>query len=103
MSILNGMTLLYILLTVYILAVNFYSFRLIKTSRDDFEAGGEPSCRDGKLILAAVLGGATAIYVAMFAMRFRLGNLLLMIAMPVLAVLNIYCFYLGFRSVYLFL
>ena len=96
------MILLYVLLTVYILAVNFYAFRLVKVQRDEFEAGGDrPS--DGKLILAALLGGATAVYVSMFAMRFRLSNLLLMIAMPVLAVLNIYCFYLGFRSVWLFL
>ena len=96
------MVLLYILLTVYILAVNFYAFRLVKTQRDDFEAGGELGS-DGKLLLAALLGGATAVYVAMFAMRFRLGNLLLMVAMPVLAVLNFYCFYLGYRSVWTFL
>ena len=81
----------------------FYSFRLVKTQRDDFEAGGEANGQDGKLMLAAILGGATAIYCAMFALRFRLGNLLFMIAMPVLAVLNIYCFYLGFRSAWLFL
>ena len=97
------MTLIYILLTVYSLAVNFYAVRLVKTQRDDFEAGGEPCGKDGKLILTALLGGAAAIYFSMFAMRFRLGNLLLMIAMPVLAVLNVYCFYLGYRSVWLFL
>ena len=96
------MILLYILLTVYILAVNFYAFRLVKTQREDFEAGGEPS-GDGKLLLAALLGGAAAIYISMFAMRYRLGNLLLMIAMPVLAVLNVYGFYLGYRSVWMFL
>ena len=96
------MVLLYVLLTVYILAINFYAFRLVKTQREDFEAGGEPS-GDGKLLLAALLGGATAIYVSMFAMRYRLSNLILMIAMPVLAVLNVYAFYLGFRSVWMFL
>ena len=96
------MILLYILLTVYILAVNFYAFRLVKTQREDFEAGGEPT-GDVKLLLAAILGGAAAIYISMFAMRYRLGNLLLMIAMPVLAVLNVYAFYLGYRSVWMFL
>lgn len=95
------MILLYVLLSVYILAVNFYSFRLVKSQREEFESGGQPS-GDGKLILAAILGGATAVYISMFAMRFRLGNLLLMIAMPVLAVLNVYCFYMGFRSVWMF-
>ena len=97
------MTLLYILLSVYIIAVNFYAFRLVKSQRDDFVAGGETGGKDGKLILAAILGGATAVYLSMFAMRFRLGNLLLMISMPVLAVLNFYCFYLGFRGIYLFI
>lgn len=98
------MILLYILLIVYILAINFYSYRLIKTQRDDWEAGGDSfSKQDGKLMLAAILGGASAIYIAMFAMRFRLSNLLLMIALPVLAVLNLYCFFLGFRGIYLFI
>lgn len=98
------MSLYYILLSVYILAVNFYSFRLIKTQRDDWESGGDAFAKqDGKLFLAAILGGATAIYVTMFILRFRLSNLLLMIAMPVLAVLNIYLFYLCFRGIYLFL
>lgn len=96
------MVLIYVLLTVYILAVNFYSFRLIKTQREETEDGSAPT-GDGKLILAALLGGATAVYLSMFAMRFRLGNLLLMIAMPVLAVFNFYCFYLGYRSVWMFL
>ncbi len=98
------MILFYILLIVYILAINFYSYRLIKTQRDDWEAGGDSfSKQDGKLMLAAVLGGASAIYIAMFAMRFRLSNILLMTALPVLAVLNLYCFFLGFRGIYLFI
>lgn len=97
------MILLYVLLSVYILAINFYSFRLVKSQRDEFEAGGEVGGKDGKLILAAILGGATAVYITMFAMRFRLGNLILMILMPVLAVLNIYAFFLGYRSVWMYL
>lgn len=98
------MFIFYVLLTVYILAVNFYSFRLVKTQRDDWESGGNVySKQDGKLFLAAVLGGAVAIYISMFAMRFRLSNLALMIFMPLIAVINLYCFFIGFRSVYLFL
>lgn len=98
------MTLLYILLTVYILAVNFYSFRLLKCQRDEWDESGQKTERsDGKLILAAAIGGAPAILVTMFCLRFRLSNLLFMIAMPILSVLNIYCFFLGYRAVYLFL
>ncbi len=96
------MTLLYVCLTVYILAVNFYAFRLLKVQKESFEAGERESRGDGKLILAAILGGALAVYVSMFLLRYRLGNLLFMIAMPLLAVINLYCFFLAYRGVYLF-
>lgn len=96
------MTILYVLLAVYVFSINFYAFRLIKTQRDDWEAGECERRGDGKLILAAILGGAVAVFAGMFAMRFRLSNLLLMVLMPLLAVLNGYCFFLAFRSIYLF-
>ena len=98
------MILLYILLATYILAVNFFSFRLIKSGRDEARAGGEEKGAGyGKLLLAAALGGALAMYATMFAMRYRLENCLLMLALPLLAVINLYCFYLGFRGIALFL
>lgn len=93
------MILLYVLLAVYILAINFYAFRLLKTQREDWEDGKAFSKSDGKLILSAFMGGAIAIYISMFLMRFRLSNLLLMILLPLVAVLNVYCFYLGFRGI----
>lgn len=96
------MLFLYILLAVYICAINFYAFRLLKTQRDDWEDGKAFARGDGKLILSAILGGAIAVYVSMFIMRFRLSNLLLMIMMPLLAVLNVYCFFLGFKGIYFF-
>ncbi len=98
----DGMTILYVGLAVYILAVNFYAFRLLKTQKEGWEAGGPVNKGDGKLILAALLGGAIAVYASMFALRYRLENILLMIAMPLLAVLNVYCFVLGFRGIWMF-
>lgn len=95
------MTILYVLFVVYILAINFYGFRFIKTQKENVEAGEAPR-GDGKILLAALLGGAIAIYIAMFAMQYRLGNLIFMIGMPLLAVLNAYLFFLGFRGIYLF-
>ena len=111
------MILLYILLATYIAAVNFLAFRLIKSQRDGVEAGDrEEGEGDGKLLLAAALGvgppkrgppaargAATAMYATMFILRYRLENCLLMIALPLLAVVNLYCFYLGFRGIALFL
>ena len=94
------MLFLYILFAVYIFAINFYAFRLLKTQRDAWEDGSAPNKGDGKLILSAIMGGAIAVYVSMFLMKFRLSNLLLMILLPLLAVLNVYCFYLGFRGIY---
>ncbi len=96
------MIFLYVLLTVYILAINFYSFRLLKTQQEAWDSGEKIGKNDGKLILAALLGGATAIYVTMFILRFRLSNLLFMILMPLIAVVNFYCFFLGFRGIYYF-
>jgi len=86
-----------ILLTVYILAINVYSFLLLKFQRDSYEDGEcENSVRDGKLFTTAVLGGALGIYVAMFAFRFRLKSMFLMVLMPVLIVLNGYLVVMGF-------
>lgn len=92
------MVLMYILLAVYILAVNFYAVMLVRSQRDEYGDTGEKPSGDGKLILTAILGGAISIYVSMFIMRYRLKNLLFMILMPVIGVLNIYFFYIAFRS-----
>ena len=91
---------LYVLFVVYILAINFYAFRLLKTQRDAWEDGDRLK-GDWKLILSALMGGAIAAYTAMFCLKFRLSNLLLMILMPLIAVFNVYCFYLGFRGIWL--
>lgn len=95
------MIFLYALLSVYILSVNFASFLIVKRQYDEWEAGDDTARKtDGKIILAAILGGAITVYISMFCLRYRLSNLLLMIMMPVLAALNFYCFYLGFRGIY---
>ncbi len=96
------MTFLYILLTVYILAVNFYGYRFVRAQRDGTDAG-EPPAGDGKLFLAAFFGGAIAIYASLFAMRYRLSSFILMIGLPLLSVLNLYCYFLAYRSIWLFL
>lgn len=96
------MILLYIIFSVYIAAVNFYAVLLLKSQRDEYGDNNAPKTGDGKLLLTALLGGAVAIYVSMFIMKYRLNNLLLMILLPVLGVLNIYFFVLAFRSGFTF-
>lgn len=96
------MLLLYIIFSVYILAVNFYAVILLKSQRDECEDEGRMASGDGRLILTALLGGAIGIYVSMFIMRYRLKNLLLMILMPVISVINVYFFILAFRSGFTF-
>ena len=86
------MIFLYVLLTVYIAAVNFYGFRFIKLQRDSADAGETPA-GDGRL----------SIYISMFAMRYRLSSFVLMVFLPLLAVFNLYCFYMAYRMIWLFL
>lgn len=97
------MVLLYIIFGVYILAVNFYAVMLLKSQRDEYGDSESPKTGDGKLILTAILGGAVAIYVSMFIMKYRLKNALFMILMPVIGVLNIYFFVAAFRSGFTFI
>lgn len=76
---------------------------LVRAQRDEFsESDNGGKTGDGKLILTAILGGAIAIYVSMFLMRYRLKNILLMVLMPVIAVLNVYFAVLAFRSGFTF-
>ena len=97
------MILLTVLLSTYILAVNYYAFRLLKKQQEDTDVGDmQAGHGDGRLLLISAMGGAIAVFVTMFVLRYRLDSMLLMIVLPLLAVVNIYCFYLGFRSIFVF-
>lgn len=93
------MLLLYIIFIVYIIAVNVYAVMLIRSRRDEAaDLDGKERGGDGRLLLTAFLGGAAALYVSMFIMRYRTKNLPLMVLLPVIAVLNVWFFVLAFRS-----
>ena len=97
------MVLLYILVIVYIIAVNFYAVMLMRAQKNE-EGDEDKSAHrgDGKIILTALMGGARGVYCSMFAMKYRLKNLLFMVLMPVIAVLNVYFFYIAFKSGFTF-
>ena len=114
------MIILYMLLIAYILAVNFYSFLLVKGFRDrerlaeaerqaqPLSGSASPAAQEpaapnperylGKLLTAGALGGAITVYTSMFLLKYKRTDLLLMVTMPLLGVLNVYIFVLLFRS-----
>lgn len=97
------MLLLYIIFTVYILAINFYSVMLLLSQRNEYLSDqSKLNSGDGKLILSALLGGAVGIYITMFITKFKLKNMLLMILMPVIGVLNVWFIVLAYRSGFTF-
>ena len=97
------MLLMYIIFTVYIIAVNFYSVMLLVAQKNQYlDDESKLNAGDGKLLLAALMGGAVGIYAAMFVTRFKLKNMLFMILMPVIGALNIWFIVIAYRSGFAF-
>lgn len=93
------MLLLYILFGTYIIAVNVYSVMLLLSIRNETLMDEDKiNSGDGKLLLSAILGGAIGIYVTMFITKFKMKNMLLMILLPVIAVINVWCCVAAIRS-----
>lgn len=90
-------TLLTIAVATYFVAVNVYSYMLLCTQKKSVETEGAKTVGDGKLFVAALLGGALGVYVSMFVNKYKLKSVLFMSLMPVIAVLY---FYLAFSGGY---
>lgn len=89
------MIIFYVVALTYIAAVNFYSVLAIK--RQKYETDSRTS--DKSILLAAALGGAAGIFIAMLIMRYRLDNLKFMVLIPVLAAIDAGVLFLVFRRV----
>lgn len=94
------MVIFYAAAVTYIVAINIYAVIMLKKQKN---ADNDERRGDGRIILAAALGGALGVYVAMFVMRYRLENLVFMVMMPVLAAVNLCMFYALFRRLPLML
>lgn len=97
------LNLIRILVITYVLAINVYAFLLLYFQKKQMEETSDTKIKDGKLFIAGMLGGAIGIYTAMFVLSYRLQSLFLMVAMPLLIVLNVYLLIVGFTGNFGFL
>ena len=88
----------YVLVSVYVVAINVYSFMLLNSQKKSEENGECSKVRDGNLFITAILGGATGIYLAIFILKFRTKSLFLMVFMPVIIVVNAFILVNGFLN-----
>ena len=94
------MVLFYVLITVYLMAINFYGILMLHFQKKGRQDGDEENIgiSDTKLLLTAVLGGATGIYIFMFIFKYRLKSLVMMVFMPVIIALNVYLVIMAIRG-----
>lgn len=92
------LTLIRILVITYMLAINIYAFLLLYFQKKQVEEDRDTKIKDGKLLIAGMLGGAIGIYTAMFILSYRLQSLFLMVAMPLMIVLTVYLLIVGFTG-----
>lgn len=87
-----------ILVIVYYVAINVYSFMLLKSQKKNEDEGNCSRIRDGNIFVTALLGGALGFYVGAFVLKFRTRSLFLMVFMPVLIVVNVFFIVVGFLN-----
>ena len=92
--------LIYVLTVVYLLAINLYGILMLNFQKKARQDGDEENIgvSDSKLLLTAVLGGATGIYIFMFIFKYRLKSLVMMVFMPVMIALNVYIVIMAIRG-----
>ena len=84
------LALCYVLAAVYTVSINVYGVLLLKFQKNADPEDESERVSDGKLLLAALLGGAAGIYAFMFIFKYRLKSLGFMILMPLLGALTVF-------------
>lgn len=85
-------TFLYVIISVYVLAINFYGILMLGFQKKARKAGDDENIAisDAKLLLTGLLGGSIGIFVFMFIYKYRLKSLVMMVLMPILIAVNVY-------------
>ena len=98
-------TLVYILVIVYLIAVNFYGILMLHFQKKAREEGDDENITisDTKLLFTGFLGGALGIFVFMFIFKYRLKSLLMMVLMPLFIALNVYIVVTGLSGGFTFM
>ena len=91
-------TLLKILFAVYVMAINLYSFMLVRSQKIQRAETGESKINDVKIFLTGAIGGALGVFVSTFILSYRKDSLLFMVVMPLLIAVNVYFLVLGFYT-----
>lgn len=86
------MLLVKILVIVYFLAVNCYSFSLMAIQKKQATATSPPKRKvtDKKILLSGTLGGALGVYISTFILKYRRDSILIMVLMPLLVAVTLY-------------
>lgn len=85
------MTILFrILLAVYLISINLFSFLLVKTQKQQTIEKKEYIISDGKILFSGALGGAVGAYIALFVLKHKRDSISLMVLLPIFIALNVY-------------
>ena len=87
-----------ILIAVYYIAINIHGFLAVKRQKTcDDDCSGE-KVRDSKLLITALLGGATGIFASAIILKHRRTSMFITVFMPLLIVINGYIAFLLFTN-----
>lgn len=87
-----------ILIVVYFLAINLFSFLLMRTQKLELVKTNQTTVKDSKLFLVGVMGGALGIFISTFILAYRRDSMFIMIVMPLLITITVYFIVAGIFS-----